>query len=783
LKLNAGSFEEAQRLLAQLGVGREHVHAATYFATRILYQRGKLDLRGVIARLQELLRACPDFPEAEAMLRAAERGTLQPDPRGFHEATIPPPESPARDTAERHTDIDDAALSDRPIEARLETPKAPGIPKAPHVPRFTPRLLPPSYAPEPELDLTPPIPSLELEVAPARPEDIAETVPTPPPSEPSQPPVAPDLPPVAIELGLAGGRRGLLTRTTAPSPGAQGPSEAPSVFQIATWLSERDFERALGAIDELGNNLTPELLLLQVRALVGLGRRARARRSLDRLCDAPLIEPDLRAAAARLLVELGDLDRAEAQARRAHREDPESELARVTLGWALLRRHGWQLPARAGQELEELLSGLNPESCSLPSLSLSLTAHSALHAGLLESGRAAAERALTIDPASADALAALTLSALAEQDRAAADKWLSRLANLHAGAADELEQVLAARGTPLERSRPVAAEEPAGPPLWDELERRLASGDRAPAQERFERELERILEPIPEKVNPSELSFAAMLTARYLTTSFVCRHFAPFDLSLFSVARIDAALSLLYGRGEREPTRRKQRVLLALGAYAGECLRQAYAGEWLGDAGDLTSLHVEGQGLCFMPFRDMQARMTRGQSLHMADAPPRQHPGAEPFGQRVELDVAPPCPWDPEAWPSHDSLPALGRSLADCAIGAFCQYSLSPLDRSLDSLRSLDRYVALLAPENAPPDPQAPWIKRAAVLVGAYVGETLRHLASARWETASSVSAGPERFVLRLHSGARHHPVAAAWERLSGRSGEMPSAYARRIMG
>ena len=67
------------------------MHATTYFATRILYQRGKLDLAGVVARLRELLRSCPDFPEAAAMLLAAERGTLRPDPQKFNAATVPPP--------------------------------------------------------------------------------------------------------------------------------------------------------------------------------------------------------------------------------------------------------------------------------------------------------------------------------------------------------------------------------------------------------------------------------------------------------------------------------------------------------------------------------------------------------------------------------------------------------------------------------------------------------------------------------------------------------------------
>ena len=144
-------------------MGQEHVHATTYFATRILYQRGKLDLPGVVARLRELVERCPEFGEARAMLGAAERGTLRPDPRGFIEATLPPPAVDARiipedDESDRPTHPGPVLSSLPALEARLKTPQAPpGIPRAPLVPRFTPRdNVAPSYAPPPEAKLTPP---------------------------------------------------------------------------------------------------------------------------------------------------------------------------------------------------------------------------------------------------------------------------------------------------------------------------------------------------------------------------------------------------------------------------------------------------------------------------------------------------------------------------------------------------------------------------------------------------------------------------------------------------
>jgi len=365
-RLNAGSFEDAQRLLAQLGVGQEHVHATTYFATRILYQRGKLDLPGVIARLGELLAVCPEFPEARSMLNAAERGTLRPDTTSFNRATVPPPPEEEDDDSDRPTEPGHAPSSVPTIEARLKTPQAPGIPRAPLVPRFTPREnVPPSYAPPPELELTPP----ELELPPIS-NPWNDTLSAPPPSSTSNPRIA-SAPPMALELGPHDGmtRAGLGDRNTAPSPGAPGhEAESPSVFLIATWLSERDFERALSAVDKLGAETSPELSLLEVRALIGLGRKAAARRSLDRLCRAPLLDPDLRAAVARLLIELHDLDRAETQARRAHSEDPKSELSRLTLAWAVARREAWLPTPRSASELSELLAEITPEAGPMPAL-------------------------------------------------------------------------------------------------------------------------------------------------------------------------------------------------------------------------------------------------------------------------------------------------------------------------------------------------------------------------------------------------------------------------------
>lgn len=782
------------------------MHATTYFATRILYQRGKLDLQGVVARLSELLVACPEFPEARAMLSAAERGTLRPDPTRFNEATVPPPPVASDDDdddGDRLTDPGHVPSSVPAMEARLKTPQAPGIPRAPLVPRFTPREhVAPSYAPPPELELTPP----DFELTP--PDPISnpwnDTLSAPPPSSTQSARVA-SPPPVAIELGPLDGlaEAGFGARITAPSPGAPGANEEPpSVFVIATWLSERDFERALTAVEALGAESSPELSLLEVRALVGLGRKAAARRSLDRLCRAPLLDPDLRAAVARLLLELGDVDRAEAQARRAHAEDPESELSRLTLAWAIARSNAWLPSARSAGELSELLTDFTPEGSPLAALGFALSALMLLGTSA-SAARQAADAALGLDPDSQDALAVAAVVAQKQRRSADAKRLYQRLLARDHHAADELAATLSsldlqvgrhaettaanvsapqsAPPSPRVQGAPRGQASVAGGSPWDVKEQRLAQGDSKAALFEFEQGLSRKLESLPARAGAEELSWAALVTARFLTVSPISRHFAPYDLSLFSIARLDIALGLIYRGGVGPRTELRSRALLGLGAYSGECLRQAYAGEWVGGSADLLRMHIEGQGLCFSPFRDMNARLQTAAPLEVGDTP-LPHPGAEPLGQRIALSVAPPAPWDPEPWAPPEQLARLGASLRESPVGLYCAGAELPLDLSFASLRSLDRYVTLLAPPLAPPDPEAAWVRRAAILVGAYMGEVLRGTHGGAWESVRG-ELRPEAYRLALPGGVTALPVAAAYERLSGRRLEQPSDYARRITG
>src|SRR6478609_3661561 len=98
-RLDRAEIDTAQRLLAELGDLNVHRVAITYFATRLLYQRGRLDSAGVVDRLRELVLLEPDFPQANAMLTAAELGTLRPDREGFLRATSDPGPMSSRQSA------------------------------------------------------------------------------------------------------------------------------------------------------------------------------------------------------------------------------------------------------------------------------------------------------------------------------------------------------------------------------------------------------------------------------------------------------------------------------------------------------------------------------------------------------------------------------------------------------------------------------------------------------------------------------------------------------------
>jgi hypothetical protein len=127
-------------------------------------------------------------------------------------------------------------------------------------------------------------------------------------------------------------------------------------------------------------------------------------------------------------------------------------------------------------------------------------------------------------------------------------------------------------------------------------------------------------------------------------------------------------------------------------------------------------------------------------------------------------------------------LPRLGLAFAQSVVELYCaEFGGGPLDRSLTGLHALDNYVSLLAPSGAKAPSGARWAKRASVLVGAYLGETLREVVGAAWRDTIGAATGPESYALLLPDGGATHPVQAAHDRLQGKSTTSLHEYATRL--
>lgn len=782
-KLNAGRFDEAQRLLSTIGNLPNAETASAYFATRLLFQRGRMDQQGVILRLRELLARVPEFPEAARMLAAAEAGVLAPAPDVFRRVTGAPSSEPP----------------ENPEPAPRRAPTQRDIPRAPLVPRFTPRTGTPSYAPStplaPRFDTPvepPPVPSLNNtmrgvgpQITEANPRDAGRqerermptvtakaglplipsleipainTVSTLPPPESSEPP-QPVTKPIEKRSGAYSVR-----------------PQAPSLFEIAAALDAGHPARALELSEQVSAENSPELGLLAARALLALGERVRAGVQVERVLRSPTLEPSVRASAARVLLELGRIDAGLEHARRALREDLSDPLAQVTCAWALtrsLRRRGQRALAA---EAEALLSGVRMSDGPVAALVLALRA--VLAAENKDYARALnlAQSALGQDPRQADAIAAIALASAALAKPGEAERAQKRLRELAPDEAMANEATIARHTGAHE---PIAAPSSSTNP-WGDAEVSLCAGDAAPALAELTRAAKESLRGLSRRGGAELWQVLASQAARCLTDLPVFRQFAPYDCSLFSVERLEAALGLLCGSGETRPHALDEAALQLLGAYVGESWRQAFGAEWQGVTAFPFSARIEGIGLSVRPCERVRDRIERGVALGI-ETPHSMHPGADPLGNSVPLSMVPPSPWDPEAYPSVTELSALGRSLKASVIGLYCERALGlPLDHSISGTVAIDRYVALLAPLKAPPDPEAGWSRRTALLLGAYLGEVLVDAVEARWEPRSKLQALDDYRLLLPHGNVAT-PVLRVFERLAGRRLSPLSEYVARL--
>ena len=773
-KLNRAEFDEAQQLLAVLSDRRGTEAAAAYFATRLLYQRGRLDHSGVAERLREVLMYSGTFPQAENMLAAAELGVLESSPEGYLRSTQPPYLRASQASAR---------------ESGAPAADATGIPRAPLVPRFSPyagtaRNEPSAEAvrivhrpaldldldfdfnlgEEPERRRDPPTTKgldLDLDLTLAEPRSVSTLPPVPDltSSLSTVPPAADSTSSLSTTPPTADRRvTAPVTRSAAPDAIAE-----PTLFEIAAALDAGDPAHALDLLAQKSPPQDTDAVLLSARARSALGDRQRARRELEPLLRLGSLSPTQRTTAARLLIELGAPEQAMDQAAAAIEQDPDDQTARLTYAWALVRAMRRSGDLSRAHEVETLLATTTARSGAMASLALALRASLLAARGPATRALSLAQAALRQEPKQADALAAVALASIRLGLREEADRATAELRALYPDEAAALTRSLTQSTVPPPNPGGKPVTEPPLDSLWGGPEAALIRGDPSRSLGQLEHACRALIAEAGRDLD-APWTALARAAAGLFTEHPVFRHFAPYDSSVFSIQRLAAALDVLFA----ERPYSAEPVILVLGAYVGESVRQAYGGEWVHRELDARRAVVHAVGLSATPCEQIRGRFNERTPL-LLPQPKRLHPGADPFGNSVPLAQSPPCPWDPEAWPTTARMSELGRALPRSVVGIHCQrVGGAPLDHSLASLDWLDRYLDLLAPPDAPLDPDSGWVRRAALLAGAYVGEVLVAQRGARWHPVEHPDQ-LQAYRLDLPSGASPHPAARVADRLSGR--------------
>jgi Flp pilus assembly protein TadD len=800
-KLDDGELDEAQHLLAQLGDVAFFRYATTYLVTRLLYQRGKLQPTEVAQRLRDLLRMVDYFPEANAMLEAAVGGTLERT-RGFkHAAESVPSGVGAVRAPTPQIELGPAQSIADDVIGRKSHVSLPSIPRAAPLPQFTP---PPDQLEEAVRAQQPPEVALELEAPP---------LPEPPP--PPAPRAAPHIPdagryseaPSAGEVVGAGARRSeppgrpseppaLGTRPEQRSaeeifvrsgpPPADDAAATLTLFEIASLLDRGQAREALAALERLGS-VDAEVALVRARALAALARKDEALDLLRRLASAPLLDPELRAGVARLQLELGRPADALSQARRAHRDDPEPPMVRLTLAWAAVRALKSGGDPRLAELADDLLARLKTRSGPRPELIPALRAALIAPSGDAERAITFAQRALKLDHQNVDALSAIAIaSARLGRAHDARQAWL-RLFDASPDEARSIAPLLAEHG--VEVANVEAAARPGtsvtgDDTIWEPVETALLEGRGRHTMVVFEELARDTLASIASE-HRTDLPTIASVAASFFTTAPVFRDFAPFDQSLFGLARIDAALGVLYGGEPRHALPSDDYgALVLIGAYVGESLRAPHGGVWVGGLSNLDAARVVSEAGEWHPFRIAKAGLRQATSIASDDmlTATLAHPGTEPWGHRLPCPAAPPCPWDPEPLPDPSRIDAIGRALSRSVIGAWCErFAEGPLDRSIASLGALDSYLGLVAPSRGTRAGDEPWVRRVAVLTGAYLGEVLRSAAGGEWIRGEGESLTPASYRVLLGTSSEAAPIEQAFARIAHHG--MPlMEYASRVV-
>ncbi len=835
-KLDEGELEEAQHLLAQLGDNYFFRHATTYLASRLLYLRGTLDQDGLVERLVRVLNETHEFPEAEALLALARSGTLE---RTSHppRSSRPPPAKmtsqppgaevelafSGRVTAEdrkhlvapefpragRLPDLAVARASD-PIPD-LEVPgsvpppplsdEQPAPRSAPRPDRMTPAARPDRMTPAAQPDRVTPAARPDRMTPAHRPNDLTlELHERKVHSKRSQPnPDARYSSPTGLEERIQLTRKPQANSPafarpdarchTEPLVGSGGPAKVEaraSLFEIATLLDAGRADAALEALSGRSDADEPDHALLRARALARQGQTLEALALARRLGHAPLLDPTVRAGVARLAIELDEIELGLEQAVLAHEDDPTQPTISLTYAWAALRRARRtadpELVARASMALRELVGDGGPHE----GLLLALRACAEAHAGDPTRALSLAERSIESEP-SADGHAALAMAAARlgrPNDVKRATGWLKANCPKEAAA---LQKSLDAYGERLFdlSSAPHSIHAPAinadleASILWGPLELAVCDGDWHRVWETFAQLAADTFEQISTAARHEPPALAAV-AASFLTVAPVSRDLAPYDQTPWSLRRVADLLALL-ARGA-SGVRATHPLALLLGAYVGETLRMSVDGHWQGPTSDPVSREIMGSTGVWRPCSLVAESLAGKSDLAAAAAVAELEGNLHSLAAHLPA-VTPICPWDPAQWPAPSRLPHYAKALEQSVISVLCAgRSGHRLDGSVASLLAIDEHLERICPRAAPPQPDARWSRRATVLIGAYLGETLRRETPGEWSRRDGLDLGPSSYRLVLSTGRELRPVEHVFERLNAGADPLHE-YALRSLG
>jgi len=795
--LDDGNTQEAAARLGQVGDARQHKDAIDFLTTRLLFQRGRIDSDGAADRVGAILDRVEFFPEAEDWLTELEARTERSAlGDGFG--------SSPREGLERRDTVEDRPATRGPTpDPASQAPSIPLEQPDPHHPFFD------EVGPEDDITPTeagsgergeepdhqfrldssdpPPRVSAPVHASPSWADDESALDPLTRPGLRraeelgSEPPTRPDLarPRRAAEPST----RPDLVR---PDLGAIEPSAHPSYKPFDSLRAKEQLSaragRYRGGVNDPGEVLggprknrpshgvrpsnrvphDPERRILEAFQMVREGSLEEARRLVPDEGAPTTQRPELRAMLGRVLLELGQAERAATEAEFALERAPQSAEVRLVFAWSAVRYarqrdDAWSLE-RVGRILKDM-----PQSAALdPGLLDALSACVEVRVGVPTVALRLAQRALRNNADSIDALAALAEASALCGEEARAQTAFERLNNVSEEAAEQLAPRLARLG--------VGARGPtSSASVWLPLEHTLSNGAREVALAGLESLAVELMKA--RGVRPWENPDAARHAAEFLAMAPVLRHFGPFDLSLHGIERLEAGLDLIYGAGPRalDVDGSSRGLWQVAGIYLGETLRSCCDGKWAGSPPQLEDAALELLGGEVQPFQVVRRRILHGRhstlkaalAEALALAPPEAH------GFRLSEYLAPELPWGDGLWPGLDDLPRLGRALGHSVVGAYAVALGQPrLDRSGQSLAGLDRYLELVAPADSPLAEEASWTRWLSVFLGAYLGEVLCREFGGSWALGERPEA--ESFVVNLGS-RREMPLAVLFDTLTGR--------------